>query len=136
MYANNGLGKVAGYVDADTTEIYGQLGYGPADVKYSHAVTNLFGYVDSKNSGYLDVGANIDLGDGLSTNLHAGRQAVRSNDTASYTDWKLGVTRDFGVAAVAAALVGTNANETAYGSPANGKFLGKPALWLSVSKTF
>ena len=136
VYANNGLDHVAGFADANTTEIYGQLGYGPAYVKYSHAVTNLFGFVDSKNSGYLDLGANFDLGDGVSANLHAGRQKVRGNDAASYTDWKLGLTKDLGVASMAVAVVGTNANESAYASPANGKFLGKSALWLSVSKTF
>ncbi|MGH8810134.1 MAG: TorF family putative porin, partial [Noviherbaspirillum sp.] len=40
---------------ANTTEIYGQLGYGPAYVKYSHSLTNLFGFVDSEGSGYLDI---------------------------------------------------------------------------------
>lgn len=136
VYANNGLRHVAGMADANTTEIYGQLGYGPAYLKYSHAVTNLFGFADSKNSGYLDLGANFDLGEGLSANLHAGRQKVRGNDAASYTDWKLGVTKDFGVATLALAWVATNASSTAYASPANGKFLGKNALLLSVSKTF
>lgn len=136
VYANNGLRHVAGMADANTAEIYGQLGYGPAYLKYSHAVTNLFGFADSKNSGYLDLGANFDLGEGLSANLHAGRQKVRGNDAASYTDWKLGVTKDFGVATLALAWVATNASSTAYASPANGKFLGKNALLLSVSKTF
>jgi len=136
VYANNGLRHVAGMVDANTAEIYGQLGYGPAYLKYSHAVTNLFGYADSRNSGYLDLGANIDLAEGLTANLHAGHQKVRGNDAASYTDWKLGVTKDFGVASVAVAWITTDASATAYASPANGKFLGKNALWLSVSKTF
>lgn len=136
VYAHNGLRHVPGMADANTTEVYGQLGYGPAYLKYSHAVTNLFGFVDSKNSGYLDLGANFDLAEGLSANLHAGRQKVRGNDAASYTDWKLGVTKDFGLATLALAWVATNASSTAYASPANGKFLGKKALMLSASKTF
>jgi uncharacterized protein (TIGR02001 family) len=136
VYPSNDLDKVAGFVDANTAEIYGQLGYGPAYIKYSHAVTNLFGFVDSKNSGYLDIGANIDAGEGYTVNLHAGRQKVKHNDAASYTDWKLGVTKDFGVATGALAVIGTNASETAYASPANGKFLGKTALQLMLSKTF
>jgi uncharacterized protein (TIGR02001 family) len=136
VYAGNGLDHVAGFVDANTTELYGQIGYGPAYVKYSHAVTNLFGFVDSKNSGYLDVGANFDLGEGYTLNLHGGHQKVSHNEAASYSDWKLGVTKDFGVASVAAAVIGTNADKTAYASPANGKFLGKTALVLSLSKTF
>ncbi|MRW94910.1 hypothetical protein GJ699_33675 [Duganella sp. FT80W] len=131
VYASNALP-----VSANTTEVYGQLGYGPAYVKYSHATTNLFGFADSKNSGYVDVGANIDAGEGWTVNLHAGHQDVKHNDAASYSDWKLGVTRDFGVVTGALALIGTNAQESAYTSAANGKFLGKTALQLTVSKVF
>jgi uncharacterized protein (TIGR02001 family) len=131
VYASNQLP-----VSANTTEVYGQLGYGPAYLKYSHAVTNLFGFADSKHSGYLDLGANLDAGDGWTVNLHAGRQDVRHNDAASYTDWKLGVTKDFGVVTGALAVIGTNANESAYTSAANGKFLGKNAVQLTISKVF
>ena len=136
VYPSNGLSSVPGFVSANTTEVYGQLGYGPAYIKYSHAVTNLFGFVDSKNSGYLDIGANIDAGNGLTANLHAGRQKVENNSAASYTDWKLGATKDFGIVTGALAVIGTNAGKSAYASPANGKFLGKTALVLTVSKTF
>ena len=136
VYPSNGLKDVSGFVNADTTEIYGQLAYGPAYIKYSHSVTNLFGFVDSKNSGYVDIGANIDAGEGFTVNLHAGHQEVKHNDAASYTDWKVGVTRDFGVVTGALAVIGTNASKTAYASPANGKFLGKTALQLTVSKVF
>jgi uncharacterized protein (TIGR02001 family) len=136
VYPSNGLKDVSGLVNADTTEIYGQLAYGPAYVKYSHAVTNLFGFVDSKNSGYLDIGANIDAGKGVTINLHAGRQEVKHNDAASYTDWKIGVTRDLGMVTGALAVIGTDAGRSAYASPANGKFLGKTALQLAISKVF
>jgi uncharacterized protein (TIGR02001 family) len=136
VYPSNGLDKVSGFVDANTAEIYGQLGWGPAYVKYSHAVTNLFGFVDSKNSGYLDIGANIDAGEGYTVNLHAGHQEVKHNGAASYTDWEIGVTRDFGVLTGALAVIGTNASKGAYASPANGKFLGKTALQVIVNKTF
>ncbi|MGV7209435.1 TorF family putative porin [Oxalobacteraceae bacterium A2-2] len=136
VYPSNGLDQVAGYKDANTAEVYGQLGYGPAYLKYSHAVTNLFGFVDSRNSGYVDLGANIDAGNGLTVNLHAGHQDVRHNGAASYSDWKLGLTQDFGVLTGALALIGTNASESAYASPASGKFLGKTALVLSISKVF
>ena len=118
---------------ANTTEIYGQLGYGPAYVKYSHALTNLFGFADSKRSGYLDIGANIDMGDGLILNLHAGHQKVKNNSPFSYTDWKLGVTKDFGIATGAIALIGTDNDN--YRGP-NGKNLGKNSLVLSVAETF
>jgi len=135
-YPSNDLGRLPGFVDADTTEVYGQLSWGPTLLKYSHALTNLFGFVDSKGSGYLDFAANLPAGDGLVVNLHAGRQRIAHNGAASYTDWKLGITKDFGVASAALAYIGTNARKSAYTSPADGKFLGKSALVLTVSKTF
>lgn len=136
VYPSNGLKRVPGFTTANTTELYGQLSFGPASIKYSHAVTDLFGFVDSKNSGYLDLSANLEAADKLVVNLHAGRQRVANNGAASYTDWKIGVTRDFGVFTGALAYIGTNASKTAYASPANGKFLGKSALVVTVSKTF
>lgn len=136
VYAGNDLKHVPGFANADTTELYGQLGYGPATLKYSHAVTNLFGFVNSKNSGYLDLSANIDAGDGWIVNLHAGHQRVKHSSAADYTDWKVGVTKDVGFASLQLAAVGTNAGKTAYASPANGKFLGRKALQLTLSKTF
>jgi uncharacterized protein (TIGR02001 family) len=130
-YPSNGL-----HPDADTLEVYGQLGYGPATLKYSHATTNLFGFTDSRNSGYLDASANPDLGGGWTLNLHAGRQKVRNHAVSSYTDWKAGVTKDFGIVSVALAYVGTNADEAAYASPVNGKFTGRDAVVVTVSKVF
>jgi uncharacterized protein (TIGR02001 family) len=129
-------GRVPGQANPDSTELYVQLGYGPATLKYSHAVTSLFGFVDSRNSGYLDLGANIDVGNGCTAILHAGHQRVRGNSAAGYTDWKLGVAKDFGFASLQVAAIGTNAGRTAYASPANGKFLGKNAVLLTVSRTF
>jgi uncharacterized protein (TIGR02001 family) len=128
VYPSNDL-----HPNANTFELYGQVGYGPAYLKYSHAVTNLFGFVDSKNSGYFDLGANIDLKDGYTLNLHAGHQTVRHNTASSYTDYKLGVTKDFGVASVGLALY--RADTEAYVGR-DGKNLGKTGLVLSVSKTF
>jgi uncharacterized protein (TIGR02001 family) len=136
VYPANGLDRVSGSADANTAELYGQLGYGPAYVKYSSALTNLFGFTDSRRSGYLDVGANVDVGNGFTLNVHAGRQDVRGHDAASYTDYKAGVTKDIDFANLTAAFVGTNAGEMAYASPANGKFLGRKALVVSVGKTF
>ncbi len=136
LYPSSGLARVPGFADANTTELYGQVGYGPAYIKYSRAVSNLFGFVDSKNSAYFDIGANFEAGAGLVINLHAGRQNVRNSPAASYADWKFGVVKDFGGVSGALALIGTNAGDVAYASPASGKFLGKTTLQLSLSTTF
>jgi uncharacterized protein (TIGR02001 family) len=121
--------------NANTFELYGQVGVGPAYLKYSHSTTNLFGTPDSKQSGYLDLGANLPMPavEGLVLNLHVGRQRVKNNSGLSYTDYKVGVTKDFGFASVSLAWI--KANTEAYVSP-TGRNLGKSAAVLSVSKTF
>jgi uncharacterized protein (TIGR02001 family) len=128
LYPSNGLPT-----SANTFELYGQVGYGPGYLKYSHSVTNLFGFSDSKQSGYLDAGANVPLATDLVLNLHVGHQRVRNNGAFSYTDYKVGVTKDFGICSVALAAI--YADTKAYVSP-SGKNLGKTGLVLSVSKTF
>jgi uncharacterized protein (TIGR02001 family) len=128
FYPSNGLSP-----NANTFELYGQLGYGPAYVKYSHSLTNLFGTADSKGSGYLDVGANLDVGNGFTLNLHAGHQEVRHNDAASYSDYKVGITKDLGVCSVALAYI--KASTHAYLGP-SAENLGKSGAVLTVSKTF
>jgi uncharacterized protein (TIGR02001 family) len=95
-----------------------------------------FGFVNSKNSGYPDLAANTDVGNDYLVNLHLGHQRVPYNAAASYSDWKVGLTKDLGVLTGAVAVIGTNAGKAAYASPANGKLLGKPALVVTVSKTF
>jgi uncharacterized protein (TIGR02001 family) len=120
--------------DANTFEVYGQLGYGPAYIKYSHATTNLFGTDNSKGSGYIDLGANIEITTGLTLNLHVGRQIIKHYDELSYNDYKLGVTKDLGFASLALAVVGTNTD--IFTSAANGKNLGRTGAVLTLSKTF
>ena len=66
-------------------------------------------------------------------NLHVGRQRVKNNGVLSYTDYKVGVTKDFGFASVALAWV--KADTEAYLAP-GGRNLGRSAAVLSVSKTF
>lgn len=128
VYPSNGLKP-----NANTFEIYGQLGYGPAYLKYSHSLSNLFGFADSKHSGYLDLGANFDISSGYMLNLHIGHQTVKHTSSASYTDYKVGISKDFGFATVALAVIG--ADTSTYVGP-NGKNLGKTSAVLSLSKTF
>lgn len=131
VYPSNGLKAVPGWSNANTTELYGQLGYGPAYLKYSHSVTDLFGVPDSKNSGYLDIGANFEVASGTTLNLHVGRQGI-THSAADYVDWKVGVTRDFGVVTGSLALVGTNIDTAG----PDGKNLSKGGLVATLTKTF
>jgi uncharacterized protein (TIGR02001 family) len=123
-------------VNPNTTEIYGALTYSLFTAKYSHSVTNLFGFDDSKNSSYLDLSANIDLGNGWSVVPHVGRQWVRHNSDYSYTDYALTLNKDFGNGlSASAAFIGTNADKQLYVTP-GGKFTGKNMLVVGVKYTF
>jgi uncharacterized protein (TIGR02001 family) len=137
VFLNNGFSD-AGLDSPNTLEAYAQLGWGPAYIKYNHAVTTLFGYADSKNSGYLDVGANLDLANGFVLNLHAGHQKVRGiySSVASYTDYKVGVTKEIGGIAVNLSAISTTANASYYVSGVHNKYLGKDTVVLSLTKTF
>jgi uncharacterized protein (TIGR02001 family) len=72
----------------NTTEIYGALTFGPATLKVSHSLSNLFGFVDSKNSTYFDVTAAFEVGP-VTLTPHLGYQKVAKNGDFSYTDYSL-----------------------------------------------
>ena len=126
---------------ANTTEIYGALSIGPASLKYSHSVSNLFGFANSKNSGYLDFSASFDVGGGVSLAPHLGYQRVAGNSGYSYTDYALtasmevakGLTGSLGLAGASTKSIG---GAKAYASPANGKDLGKAGLVLGLKFAF
>ena len=136
----NSSATVSGLVSANTTEVYGQLGYGPAYIKYSQAVTNFIGWgPGTDGSNYIDIGANQEIKDGYILNVHYGKQVVKNylNGLADYSDWKVGVTKDFGLAVVAVAVVGTNADKTTSGYDFGGRgYLGGTAGVVTVTKTF
>jgi uncharacterized protein (TIGR02001 family) len=93
-------------------------------------------FADSKGSGYLDLSANVELGDGWSLVPHVGRQWVRRNSASSYTDYAITLNKDFGHGLVAsAAVVGTNADKALYVTP-SGRFTGRGALVLGLKYTF
>jgi uncharacterized protein (TIGR02001 family) len=138
-YVGNKLRDTGIYSNANTTELYGAVSYGPVTAKYSHSVTDLFGNIDSKNSKYLELNASFDLGNGWAIAPHLGRQLVKNLSVASYTDYSLALTKDISGFIVGVSLVGTNADESFYvpGPAANSsKFLGKDGVVLSVKKTF
>lgn len=130
----------------DTTELYGALTWKFLTLKYSQSTGNLFGTANSKGSSYLELNAAYDLGEGWGINGHVGHQKVKNNSFASYTDWKLGVSKDVGFGVVGLAYSTTNAQD----SCSAGEFYcvatrptgpaeysaGKGVAVLSFSKTF
>lgn len=126
----------AGFTRPYTTEAYGSLGYKGVTLKYSHAFTNLFGFQGSKNSGYVDLSWNVEFSPGWTLNLHAGHQDVRHVAGASYSDWKVGVTRAFAHGySVSLGYYDTNASRSVY-TNAYGHYLGRATGILSLGKSF
>ena len=139
VYPNNKLGNLAGFVNANTFEIYGAVTFGPITAKYSHSLTNTFAFVNSKNSGYLDVSASFDLGNGFSLAPHVGHQRIKGSVGYSYTDYSLTLGKDMGSGfTLSLAAVGTDADKNNYITPASDgkKFTGKSALVLGGKYSF
>lgn len=125
-------------ISPNTTEVYGALTFGPVTAKYSHALTNTFGFANSKNSGYLDLSATFDLGSGFSIVPHIGHQRIAGtgNGIFSYSDYALTLNYDFGNGLVAsAAAIGTDARKTSYFTPA-GNGTGRDGLVLGLKYNF
>ncbi|QWD76028.1 hypothetical protein ICV32_09500 [Polynucleobacter sp. MWH-UH24A] len=130
FYAQKGNYPAGSMLNPNTTEIYlaqnytfGSLsGFG----KINYGLTNIFGIPNSSGSYYLDLTSNFDTGIwGLTLNGHIGYQYVAGQpsrpsgwssptpNNISYTDWKLGVTKDFGGGlSLSASYVSTNANSS------------------------
>lgn len=126
-YPSNGLNP-----SANTDEVYAALSVGPATVKYSHSVSNLFGFADSKGSGYIEASASFDLGDGLTLTPHIGHQTVHNNGSYSYTDYSLTLNKDYAGLSFGLGVVGAD-TKTYLGA---GKDLAKARLVASVKKAF
>ena len=143
-------------VKYDNGEIYFGAAYKWFSAKYSYGLTDFFGLKNttaagyaftalpangnSKGSSYLDLNANFEVADKTTLTLHAGRQTVRHYGNLNYTDYKIGIARDFGFATVGLAVVGTNADKNYWRlsntSGTKTKMLGTSTAVLSVSKTF
>lgn len=120
--------------NANTTELYIGVATGAFSAKYSHAVTNTFGFTNSKGSGYLEANLDYELTKGTNLLAHVGHQTIKKTSVASYTDYKLGVTYEALGGKFAASVVGTD-SKNVYLTPA-GKNNGKTGLVLGYTKTF
>ncbi|MDO9024049.1 TorF family putative porin [Zwartia sp.] len=134
----------------NTTELYAAQNFTfdalTGYLKFSWAATTLFGTANSSGSNYTDLTANYDTGFwGLSLNAHVGYQfvagkvantSISNSSLYSYTDWKLGVTKDFGSGLSGSmAYIGTNAKDGSYVNPQL-QNLGKGGFLISLTKTF
>lgn len=102
--------NLGAYRRPDTTEVYGAVGYKWLTLKYSKAIsTYTFGVNESRGASYVDLTALIPLGQsGYSIQAHIGRQdypgksnvgywgaSGGDNNFFDYTDYKLGLTKEY-----------------------------------------
>ena len=138
-YVGNNLGNTAGFGNANTFELYGAISAGPATLKYSHSLGNIFGLPASKNSPYWDLSATFDLGSGWSVVPHVGFQTYKVTPKISYTDYSLAVNKDIDGLVLSATYISTNIKSKygAYVLPGTGtKDLASGTLVLGVKKNF
>lgn len=84
----------AGAEKPHTLEGYIGLSWEFLSFKYSYAFSDLFGLPKSDGSQYYDLGLNYDLGSGFTIDAHVGYNDIKVNK-ASYTDWKIGVSKEY-----------------------------------------
>ncbi len=131
----------------DTNEVYGAIGYNKwITLKYSYSLGQTFGVSLAKGTNYVELNANYPIIEGLTVGAHIGRQAfkgITADDLKargldpSYTDYKLGITKEIDDYELSLAYSKTNAR-TGAGTFYNvlGRDLGKGTTILSVSRTF
>jgi uncharacterized protein (TIGR02001 family) len=151
----------------NNTEIYLGASYKWLTAKYSRAISDYFGMNQntmggacginasgavtttclapaggSKGSSYLDLGATFELGAGFNLVAHVGRASVRHYGPMDYTDYKIGVTKDWLGLTWGAAYIDTNAKADVYRTAKieagglNVKDTSNGTLVLTMTKTF
>jgi uncharacterized protein (TIGR02001 family) len=87
--------QAAGLKNPGTLEAYAGVSWKFVSLKYSRALSNLFGSPESRGSDYIDLSISYKARDDLSLDAHYGHQHVKGPGE-SYADWKLGATYSMG----------------------------------------
>lgn len=128
----------------DTLEAYASVGWQMLTLKYSHTLTDFFGFNSdsmgdgrghSRGSGYLELNAAVPLAADFTLGLHVGRQRVRNYGEFNYTDWRVGVSKAFGEGWTASvAYTDTNADDDLW--VADDKKLGAGHWIVGLTRSF
>jgi len=151
-------GKNTGAVNNKELYIAGSWKF--VSLKYNYAIDDYFSARgnnggSTRGTSYLDLSANYDLGEGWGINGHVGHLDYKNFTNGSYTDWKLGATKDLSGWVIGLAYIDTNAKGSCVtgqpycfsssNSDNNGvlstntsktKDAGKGTAMVSVSRTF
>lgn len=138
----------ANFVGADTAEVYAAISYKFLTAKYSYSVMDGFLTVaDSKGTNYIELNANYTIPDTTYTLIgHVGKQTYKGSVAEanvakdldpSYTDYKVGASKDFSGYVITLAYTATNAKDGGfytYGS--KGGNWGKGMTAVSLTHSF
>ena len=135
-----------GVTKANTDEVYGAVGYRWLTAKYSYSLGDTFGVSMARGTDYLEVNADVPVAEGLTVCAHVGKQTYKgaTADTLtaaganpSYTDYRLGVSKELGGFDLGLAYSKTNA-ATGAGTFYHilNRDLGKGTVVLSVGRSF
>lgn len=132
--------ELPGVKAAETTEVYGSLGYKWISGKVSFVVSDgAWGFRKADGTWYAELNANVPIGEtGITANLHVGRQdfSGTGNNVFNYTDWKIGATKSFSNGVnVGGYYTDTNAAKTSW-TDVSGQYLGDNQFTVFVQKTF
>lgn len=135
----------ATYAKADTDEIYGSIGYKWISAKYSYSLGQFLTVPGASGTSYLEANVSYPVGEtGVTLIAHYGRQKYKgafadnlaaNGNTATYSDYKLGVSKDFSGNVLGLAYSNTNARKGGYYTY-NGKDWGRDAVVLSLTRSF
>ena len=140
----------ATYAKADTDEIYGAIGYKWITAKYSYALGQFLTVPGASGTSYLEVNASYPVSDtGVTVGAHYGKQTYKgtfadnlaaAGNTATYSDYKLSVTKDFSGYVVGLVYSNTDARKGGYytytSTSGVTKDWGRSAVVLSLTHSF
>ena len=134
----------------DNKELYAGVTWKFLSAKYFYSLDDYFSAKgddgeSTKGTSYLDLAATYDLGSGWGLGAHWGHTHFKHVSQGSYSDWKLGLTKDLSGWLLGAAYVGSNAKGDcgagefycfANTSGSKSRDAGRSTIVLSVGKTF
>ena len=149
-YLNNSLQNNPSYSNASTDEVYVGMSTPLFNVKFSYALSNLFGQASTPTAGlnakgatYTEFSREFDLGSGFKLTPKAGMTSMNSNvkdangGSTSYNDYSLTLSKELQEGLVlSVGYSGTNANKNYYVSGNNGKYLGDQAAVVGLKYNF
>jgi uncharacterized protein (TIGR02001 family) len=127
-----------GILKPNTDEVYLGLGWKWAALRYSYAVSDLFGVAKSDGSSYLDLTVTIPLPRSISLALHAGHQSFEGagNDALfGYEDYRATMSYAFGAGWTASVMYSQSTGKDA-GYTVLGRNIGDDQVAISISRTF